>query len=195
MRRALLVVGVIVSTSAPAFTQSLADVAKKTAEARAAKNAATEKKTDTTAAPKTAFTDKDLENAPTSTVPAGSPTPADQPVIPPIPPSLEQERQAEYKEVALKDEAYWKRRMQNLQTALDADTIHLAAMESRVKSLSADFDNSLSISQRAVLRREYEDAITEVTRLKASVMIDRRAVGTCEEEARRAGVPPGWLRP
>ncbi len=95
----------------------------------------------------------------------------------------------------MKDEAHWKGRMQAAQSALDTDQIHLDAMTARVHSLSADFDASHSISERAVLRQNREEAETEVTHLKAAVKADHKAIVTIEEEARRIGVPAGWLRP
>jgi len=49
--------------------------------------------------------------------------------------------------------------------------------------------------ERVVVRRERETAATKVTRLKAAVFTDQRAIATAEEEARRANVPAGWLRP
>jgi len=51
------------------------------------------------------------------------------------------------------------------------------------------------VSERVVLRRELEATQTEVTRLRAAVAGDKQVIGTLEEEARRANVPPGWLRP
>jgi hypothetical protein len=36
--------------------------------------------------------------------------------------------------------------------------------------------------------------MAELERLKKQVVDDRKAIADIEEEARRAGVPPGWLR-
>jgi len=175
--------------------QSLADVAKKTAEQRAKKEA-DEKKVDAEgvndrkpSSEAKVYSNKDLKEVPSVTI-AGSSKPSAPIIV-----EDEQARQADYKTVAKKDEAYWKDRMQGLTAAMETDELHLAAMVSRVKSLEANFDGSGSISQRAVLRREYEEALTEATRLKAVVLADRRNTARAEEEARRANVPPGWLRP
>jgi hypothetical protein len=170
--------------------QSLADVAKKTEEERAA--TATEKNSGKAATKPTTkvYTNKDLKDAP---APASVESSSSAPIAATAEPS-ETERSAEYRKVAKKDEAYWKGRLRDLLATQDADTIHLAAMGSRVASLTADFDNSDSISQRAVIRGEREVAATEVTRLKAAVLTDKHAIATLEEEARRANVPAGWLR-
>ena len=134
----------------------------------------------------TNYTNTDLKDGPPVAAPPAYVAPA---------PGAEQVRQGDYRRDALKDEAYWKARMQQLQAALDTDAIHLTAMVDRVASLTADFNASQSVSQRAVLRREREAAATEVTRLKAAVAADRTATVTAQEEARRADVPAGWLRP
>jgi len=85
--------------------------------------------------------------------------------------------------------------MRDLQSALDTDHIRLIAMEARVASLTADFSRTDSVSERVALRREREGAVTEIARLKAAVLADMKAIDTAVEEARRANVPPGWLRP
>jgi hypothetical protein len=36
--------------------------------------------------------------------------------------------------------------------------------------------------------------LDELARLKKAIDSDKKAVADLEEEARRAGVPPGWLR-
>jgi len=36
--------------------------------------------------------------------------------------------------------------------------------------------------------------LTELDRLKKQIVDDQKAITDIEEEARRAGVPPGWLR-
>lgn len=79
MRRASLIVGVILGMSSTSYAQSLADVAKKTAEQREAKKVAdqkkadeqkpAEKKSEATATPKV-FTNKDLAPVSTPTVTA-----------------------------------------------------------------------------------------------------------------------------
>jgi len=36
--------------------------------------------------------------------------------------------------------------------------------------------------------------VAELDRLKKQLLADKKAIADLEEEARRAGVPPGWLR-
>jgi hypothetical protein len=49
-------------------------------------------------------------------------------------------------------------------------------------------------AQRAVIERDRQKALAELGRLKTSVLETRKAIADLEEEARRAGVPPGWMR-
>jgi len=45
-----------------------------------------------------------------------------------------------------------------------------------------------------VIARDKQKAIDELNQLKQSIENDKKAISDLEEEARKAGVPPGWLR-
>jgi len=187
MKRLLFAFALTVGCAPALMGQSLADAAKRAEQERAAKKA--------DGASTKVYTNKDLKDTPTLLTVAGSPVP---PLDRPAPVKAERDedaRAAEYREAAKKDEAYWKSRMRDLQSALDTDQIRLIAMEARVASLSADFSRTDSVSERVVLRRERESAVTEMARLRAAILADMKAIDTVEEEARRSSVPPGWLRP
>lgn len=185
----LLVLGALLASSSVLHAQSLGELAKKAQEQRDAP--------DTKQAAKI-YTNKDLKEEPATPFVSSDPlpppassssVPAPAAAIPTTPPPTD------YRQVSMKDEAYWKGRRADVQAKIDTDTITLAAMVSRVNSLSSDFNNTRSLTQRMVLRREREEAATEATRLRAAVAADKRAIATLEEEARRIGVPAGWLRP
>jgi hypothetical protein len=74
-------------------------------------------------------------------------------------------------------ENWWKHEMQSLQTALDQATASLAEAE------------------KLNLKYGYNDAQAEYKKRAAAVASARQAVDRLRDEARRAGVPPGWLRP
>jgi len=93
-----------------------------------------------------------------------------------------------------RDQAYWSGRLKALQTALDRDQTHLDALQSRVSALAADFVNRDDPAQRAVIAADRQKAIAELERLKKQTEDDRQAIVSFEEQARRAAVPPGWLR-
>jgi hypothetical protein len=117
--------------------------------------------------------------APASTTPAASASDAD-----PAPKSKE----------PAKDQAYWSNRMKGLQTQLDRDQTLLAALESRVNALNTDFVSRDDPAQRGVIESNRKKALAEQASMKQQVDADKKAIADLEEEARRAGAPPGWLR-
>ena len=49
-------------------------------------------------------------------------------------------------------------------------------------------------AKRSVVERDRQRALGEIERLKKEVAEQTKAIAGIEEEARRAGVPAGWLR-
>jgi hypothetical protein len=49
-------------------------------------------------------------------------------------------------------------------------------------------------AQRAVIERERLKAVGDLGRLQQEIAAGKKGLSDFEEEARRAGVPPGWLR-
>jgi hypothetical protein len=93
-----------------------------------------------------------------------------------------------------KDEAYWRGRLKSLQEALDRNQTYAEALQTRVNALNTDFVNRDDPAQRAVIANDRQRATAELNRLKDQIQQDKKAVADLQEEARRAGVPPGWLR-
>ena len=180
-----------VSTLAPrARAQSLADVAKKEEERRKS-----------VPAPAKVYTNKDL-----NPVPAGSPPPP-APAKAGDGAAKDKDKEADTDarskgskapdaadKTVVKDQAYWSGRYKGLQDALLRDQNYADAMQTRINSLNADFVNRDDPAQRAVIERDRQKAIAELGRLKQSVLDTKKAIADLEEEARRAGVPPGWMR-
>jgi hypothetical protein len=170
----------------PARAQSLADVAKKEEDRRKS-----------VPVPSKVYTNKDL-----NPVPAGSP--------PPLPPSqaakpsddaakaADGEAKSGSKPAAdkgpVKDQAYWAGRLKTLQDALARDQDYADAMQTRINALTTDFVNRDDPAQRAVIEANRQKSIAELARLTKSVQDHKKAIADLYEEARRAGVPPGWLR-
>ena len=84
--------------------------------------------------------------------------------------------------------------MKNLRDRLDRDQIYVDALQSRVNALSTDFVNRDDPVQRAQVASDRQRALGELERLKRQIADEKQAIADLEEEARRAGVPPGWLR-
>ena len=95
---------------------------------------------------------------------------------------------------AVRDQAYWSGRVSALQVQLDRDQVYADALQTRINALTTDFVNRDDPAQRDVIERDRQKALAELDRLKRAVEADRKALADVQEEARRAGVPPGWLR-
>lgn len=93
-----------------------------------------------------------------------------------------------------KDEAWWRARITAARAALDRDRILLSALDNRVATLTRDVVNRDDPAQRAVLIAERLRALEEIETMKKQIAADEAAIAAIEEEARREGVPPGWIR-
>ena len=94
----------------------------------------------------------------------------------------------------VKDQDYWSTRMSALKEQLERDQTYLDALQTRVDSLTFDFVNRDDPAQRGQIANDREKALGEIDRLKKAIEQDKAAIPELEEEARRAGVPAGWLR-
>jgi hypothetical protein len=192
MKPLVIVLGAafLIFSAGPAHGQSLADAARKAEDQRnaAAAKRQTEKPDAREKIGKTSFSDADLKPDPYA--PSTPPSPAKAEEAAPISRGNGVENGYEQH-----DEVWWKKRMTELRSRLSADELQLAAMEARVKSLTHDFNGTDIASQRLVLRDQRERALTEAASLTALVQMDKKNIATAEEEARRANVPAGWLRP
>jgi hypothetical protein len=174
--------------------QSLADLARKEEERR--KNIAEAAKL---------YTNKDLNAASSSSMPPVAAIPAKPPADAAkdagkgkdkdqeAKDGEKKEKDANGKEI-VKDKAYWAGRLKALQDQLDQNQTYAEAVQTRINALTTDFVNRADPAQRAVIERDRQKALAELARLKQAILDGKKAVGTLEEEARRAGVPPGWLR-
>ena len=93
-----------------------------------------------------------------------------------------------------KDEAYWAGRKKDLKSKLDTDQTLADALQTRINALNTDFVNRDDPVQRAGIDRDRQKAAAELDRLKKSVAEGKKALSDLDEEARKAGVPAGWLR-
>jgi len=86
------------------------------------------------------------------------------------------------------------KRMQDLRAQLDRDQIYTEALQSRSSALTLDLTVRDDAAERAAIIRDRQKAIDELDRLKLAIQRTTTAIADLEEEARRASVPPGWLR-
>jgi len=196
---ALLLIGGTL-TAAPLAAQSLADVARKEAERR--EQVKDSGKT---------YTNQDLKAAPAP--PANSAaTPSDQKAdgsqadaskpgdsaatgkAADKSAADDKSTKADGKKEEVRDQAYWSKRMSDLREQLNRDVVYMDALQSRINALTTDFVNRDNPVQRAQIASDRQHAIDELARLKKGTEDDKKAIADLEEEARRASVPPGWLR-
>jgi hypothetical protein len=154
---------------------TLADVARKAQEERQR------------AEPARIYTNDDLktQGLPAPAVAAPAPAPTSD-----APPAAKEPAAA----VAATTEEGWRARIARARDDLHRDEIFAEALQSRINALSADFAARDDPAQRAQLADDRQKALEELERVKHDIESSRKAVADIEEEARSAGVPPGWLR-
>jgi len=176
--------------------QSLADVARKE-----------EARRKTVPEPAKVYTNKDLKpvpapaNAPAASTPDGK---TDEKAAPgkddPAKPADKNDKTDKAdaatpaKGEPVKDQAYWAGRLKAAQEQLGRDETYVSAMQSRINALTTDFVNRDDPAQKRTIEQDRLKAIAEMDRLKQAIANDKKALDSLLEEARRAGVPPGWLR-
>jgi hypothetical protein len=92
------------------------------------------------------------------------------------------------------DQEYWRKRMADLQGQRDRNAFMMEAVQTRINSLWADFTARDDPAQRAVIESNRLRALAELDRMKKDQEALDKQVADFYEEARRANVPPGWLR-
>ena len=95
---------------------------------------------------------------------------------------------------AAADEQQWRNRMTAARQALEEAERRAAELQTRANGLWADFTGRDDPAQRATIEQERQAALAELEETRAEADELGRAVADVRDEARRAGVPPGWLR-
>jgi hypothetical protein len=91
-------------------------------------------------------------------------------------------------------ETYWRSRIASARSALQRSQVLAAALQSHINALTTDFVNRDDPVQRAGIAEDREKALSELERVRLEISERAKSVAAVEEEARKAGVPPGWLR-
>jgi hypothetical protein len=180
---AVLAAIAVIGAAARAQAQSLADLAKKEEDRR--KNVQ---------APAKVYTNKDLGPVPASPPPATTTPTKETDAKDDKTAAKDDKAGGDAGKEQPKDKAYWAGRLQALQTQLDRDSTFADALQSKINALTADFSARDDPAQRAAIERDRQKSLTELNRLKQAMVEDKKAIADLQEEARRAGVPPGWLR-
>jgi hypothetical protein len=94
-----------------------------------------------------------------------------------------------------RDEAYWSGRIGEARSQLDRNRAFATALQNRIDMLWTDFVNRDNPVERSAIERDRNTALADLDRLKRDIEDQTKGIAAIEEEARRAGVPPAWLRP
>ncbi len=92
------------------------------------------------------------------------------------------------------DEEYWRTRIASAREARDRAELMAAALQNRVDGLWAEFTAVDDPNQRTLVEQQRQQALTELDNMEAQVESLDQDVSNIQEEARRAGVPAGWVR-
>lgn len=92
------------------------------------------------------------------------------------------------------DEAAWRKRKQTLQESLDRSKTFAEALQSRINGLTADFAARDDPAQRNAVGADRQRSLTELDRVKKEIQQFTDALAALQDEARKSGVPAGWVR-
>ncbi len=93
-----------------------------------------------------------------------------------------------------KSEAYWKDRVAKARSDLDRAKTFADALQSRINALTTDFAARSDPAQRGQIGNDRQKALAELDRVKKEIEANTKAIADIQEEARKAGVPAGWVR-
>jgi hypothetical protein len=188
-----IVVAVFLACDAAAVAQGLGDVAKREAERRKAVGTPGKVYTNDnlrTDAPPTSAAPTTPQGATPPAAPAQAPaaaagvqTPGSQPT-----------GTAASSEPGPTAEDAWRKRIAAARDALSRAQVFAEALQSRINALTTDFANRDDPAQRNAIAAERQKALAELDRVKQEIVDHQKAINAIQDEARRAGVPAGWVR-
>lgn len=193
MKRVIAIAVTLVVASAPAAfaqassTVSLAEVARR----EEARRKTTKKATRVITNANLGAADAPAVPSPPSTgATAGNTTPSNV-----TPPTISGGQAPPPDAAAMKNQAYWQERMSNARTALSRTQMFADSLQTKINSLRTDFTNRDNRVEREKIQQDLNNSLAELERLKKEIEEQTKAIKAIEDEARRANVPAGWLRP
>lgn len=93
-----------------------------------------------------------------------------------------------------KDEPYWRARIAAARENLRSNESFHEALQSQINALTAEFTARDDPYQRAKVAEDRQRKIAEQARVAQEIDKAKKQIAEIEDEARRAGVPPGWIR-
>lgn len=195
MKRVIVITVLLVASSGAAFAQtisqtvSLADVARKEEARRKTAKKATRVLTNNSLTPAEEVT---IPAPPSPQPPAASGATNATPGVPTTNiPGGKVEQPAPVKG----DQAFWAGRISKARTDLNRTQMFADSLQTKINSLRTDFTNRDNRVEREKIQQDLNTALAELERLKKEIDTQTKAITAIEDEARRANVPAGWLRP
>jgi hypothetical protein len=191
MKRSTIVWGLaaMFAWSGMAWSQSLADLARKEEERRKAVKA-----------PGKTYTNDDLRRYPVTT--ADTSTAAADPKAPAAADkaaadkAADGEKTADGKAAPSIDlgEEYWRKLINDARSTRARSSTYQEALESRIRSITSEFYTQTDPAQRAAMWAQRTKLIDDLQRLKQDIDDQDKAIAKIEEDGRKANIPPGWIR-
>ncbi len=181
MRISSLVWGVVglVLVSQSVAAQSLADVARREEERRK-----------TIKAPGKVYTNEDLRR-----FPVPDPPPAPAPTAAPATDKPAAAAKAGDEELTVdRGEAFWRKRIGDPRDQLERNKSYLDALQSRIDALTQEFYTREDPQQRSAVWAQRSKIVDDYERLVRDNADLEKTIARVQEEARKANVPPGWVR-
>lgn len=94
-----------------------------------------------------------------------------------------------------KDQAYWAGRISKARVELSRTRMFADSLQTKINSLNTDWINRDNRVEKEKIKQELDTSLAELERLKKEIDLQTKAITAIEDEARRANVPAGWLRP
>ena len=177
---------VFVGMTHVAAAQALGDVAKKEEQRRKTVKSAGKVYTNDTLKPDPTPSVPATGSTDTSSAPAASSTPAPAPAPSSPAPSKESADKG--------DEKTWRKRIADARESLQRSQAFADALQSQLNGLTTDFVNRDDPAQRQQIANKRDGALAELERVKKEIAAQTKAISDIQDEARRAGVPAGWVR-
>ena len=179
----LLVVTALVSLGVAhvAAAQSLGDVAKKEEQRRK-----------TVKSTGKVYTNDQLKPDPQPSVPAGSATGTRRPLRRARPRRLP--RPPSRASADKGDEKSWRKRIADARDALQRSQTFADALQSQLNCAHDRLRESGRPGSATAIANNRDRVTAELERVKKEVAAQTKAISDIQEEARRAGVPAGWVR-
>jgi hypothetical protein len=92
------------------------------------------------------------------------------------------------------DEAGWRARMQNARDGLDRDRLLVSALEQQATRAALRSQSGAAPAAGDTATDDVPSRAAELKRLKGEMDSYRETLANAEEDARKAGIPPGWVR-